>query len=146
MVSGRFMVSGAPLIPLAPGERIDELRERGTYAGHAFALGQLARIRASDYDVIRALGQTLGLGPERLPQYALHARPIDGAADSPRHGESQPWTLRLSIGLVITARERVQHQEAVALRASLAVDALELGAARQPAPLRAPPAARAPRH
>ena len=60
--------------------------------------------------------------------------------------ETEPRALGTILGVLVGARERVQHEEAVALRATLAVDTLELGAPRQPAPLRAPPAARAPSH
>ena len=85
--------------------------------------------RARDDDVVGALWQALRLLPERLAQHPLHARAIDRPANPARHGQAQPRALVRGL----LARERVQHQEPVGLRAALPVDALELGAARESA-------------
>ena len=105
------------------------------------ALGELTRVRARDDDVVRRVRQPLGLRPERLAQAALDARAVDRPADLPGHGQAEPRAVRGSrLGragvLLLGTGEGVEDEEPVALRAALAVDALELGAARQPASLR----------
>ena len=69
---------------------VDELGQRAAHARHPLALGQLARVRPGDDDVVGAAGQPLGLRPERLAQHALDARALDGAADLARHGQAEP--------------------------------------------------------
>ena len=74
--------------------------------------------------------------PERLAEQALDAVAVDGAADLARHRQAEARAVgRLAGG---RARERVEDEEAVADRAALAVDALELRAAGQAPALRAP--------
>ena len=113
---------------LAPAEPGHELGQRAAHPVRAVALGELERVGAGDDDVVGGVGQALGLGPERLAQHALDAVALDGAADAPR--DRQPEA-RAGVGLVVRARERVEHEVAIALRAPLPVHALELGAARQ---------------
>ena len=70
----------------------------------------------------------------RFTRVRSTAPPTRRDTESPRRGPSS--------GTRLLARERVEHEEPVGLRAALPVDALELGAARQPAPLGAATAAR----
>ena len=56
---------------------------------------------------------------------------LDGAAHAARHGETEPRT-GVVVGVVL-ARERIQDEEPVPLRTTLAINALELRAAGQPA-------------
>ena len=66
---------------------------------------------------------------------ALDRVAVDGAADLARHGQAQAWAFR---GGFAVRGKRVEHEETVADRPSLAVDALELRAARQPPALARP--------
>jgi len=114
---------------------VDEFGQRPPHAAGPLALREALGVRACDHHIVRAGGKALGLLPERLAQDALHARAVDGATDAARHGEAQARPLVRSP----LARERVEHEEPVGLGAALPVDALELGASRQPSP--APPTA-----
>src|ERR671923_215826 len=126
-------------------QSLDELSERLADAGHALALGELTCLGPRNDDVVGPLRQAIRLRPERLAQDSLHATAVHGSAHTARYREAQPGSVAV-VDLLLRARERVQQKEAVALGASLPIDALELGATGQPAPLRAPPAARAPAH
>src|SRR4029079_17875890 len=105
---------------------VDELTERATDAVGALALRQGLRVRARDDHIVGVSGQALRLLPERLAQHPLHARAVDGAADTARHRQAQP---RAVVVGALLARERVEDEVPVGLRAALPVDALELGTA-----------------
>ena len=75
-------------------------------------------------------GRQVGGGrPERLAQQPLHPVALDRAAHLAADRDAEPGAVA-----VVRARERVEHEVAARVRAALAVDALELGAAREPAP------------
>src|SRR4051794_5703582 len=129
----------------AAAELLHELGERRAHTGHALSLREPAGLGARDDDIVRTGRQALGLRPEGLPGHALHPRAIDRAAHAAGHRQAEPRAVVLERRASL-ARERVEHEEAVRLRPALAVDPLELRAARQaPAP-RGPPATRALRH
>ena len=69
--------------------------------------------------------------PECLSQRALHRISLYGAADLAAHGDPEPHLD--VVGVAVAARKRVEDQEPVRVRAALAVDALEVAAARQAA-------------
>ena len=99
------------------------------------------RPRAGRRSRSRGPAAALGVGPEGLAQQALDrgcARPRRRACGRPRHP---------SRGSVSSsdARKRVDDQVAARVRAALAVDAVELAAARQPAALAARAVGHAPR-
>ena len=81
-----------------------------------------------------------GARPERLAQQPLDAVALDGAAELAPDRDPQP-----RLGLVVGARKRVDDQVPAGVRATLAVDAFELAAARQPAALAARAIGHAPR-
>ena len=77
-----------------------------------------------DHEVV-PLAELLGARPKSLPEQALHAIALDGAAELAAHGHAEP---RLRVG-VLRAREGVDHEVPARMRATLAVDAFELAAA-----------------
>ena len=80
-------------------------------------------------------GQPLALLGERLAQQALDLVAVDGAADLARDRQADARLGLVGRGRGVPARERVEDEVTVAVRAAVAVDALELGAARQAPPL-----------
>ena len=117
-------------------EAVDELGQCGPDAAHALALGEALGVGARDDDVVRAGREALRLFPERLAQHPLDAVAIDGAADTARDGQPQARALGRIGARLVLARERVKDEEAVAFRAPLAIDAIELRTPREPATAR----------
>ena len=93
---------------------------------------QLAGVGARDEHEVVAAGQLVGRRPERLAQQPLHPVALDRAADlaADRHAEPRRRGRGAS-----GARERVDDEVAGRARAPLAVDAVELRAAGEPAAL-----------
>ena len=118
-------------VPGQPG-LVEQLAERLAQAGLALLGGELGRLGPGDDHEVVGLGQRLGLLPERLAQRPLDAVALDGAADPAADGDAQARAL-----VAGPARERVEDQVPARVRAALAVDAVELAAARQ-APALAP--------
>jgi hypothetical protein len=104
---------------------VDQFAQRGPHAVEPLALGQLADIGARDDDDVVPGRHTRPFGGERLTQQSLDGVARDGAPDLARNRQPKA---RVAARL---ARERVDDEVAVALRSSLAIDALELRAARQ---------------
>ena len=101
----------------------------------ALALGELARFGPRHDDDVVVGGQRAAASranasrSRRLTRLRSTAPPTLRETDRPRRGP------RRSRAAGRLARERVEHEVAVAVRPALAVDALELRAARQPAAL-----------
>ena len=74
-------------------------------------------------------GTVDGGGPERLAQQPLHPVALDRAADLAADRDAEARVVG-----VARAREGVEHEVPAGVRAALAIDPLELGAAGEPAP------------
>src|SRR3954451_22611385 len=124
-------------VAFAAGRRLlDELGQRAANALEAVARGQLAHLGPRHHDDVLVGRQAVGQRHESLSEQALHLVAIDRAAHLARHRDAQTGAVGgLPRG---RAREAVEDEEAVADRPTLAIDALELRAARKAPALRAP--------
>src|SRR4051794_10728441 len=104
---------------------LEQLDEGAADGLEPVALGQFAHVWAGLDHHVGVGRHRAALRVEGLAQQALDAVALDGAADLLGHREAEAHAA------VVLARERVEHEIAVAVRAALAVDTLELGAARQ---------------
>ncbi len=105
------------------------------HALQALALGELPHVRARDHHDVRVTREPAGLSGERLAQQPLDLVALDRAPHLARHRDAEARAvggLELGRRVRCLARERVQHEVPVPGRPALAVDALELRAARQP--------------
>src|ERR1700730_379400 len=124
--------------PLSKPGFVDQLSEGRVHTLQALALGQLAGRRScNEHHVLPPHKLPLGAG-ERFAQKALQAVALDGATDLPRHRQAQPRPLHGGV------RERVEHGGRLGSRTSVAIHALDLGAARQPTATGGPRFHRAP--
>src|SRR5439155_12380553 len=107
---------------------IDELAERGLDAWLATLAGERAGVGARDEDEVVCVGELRRQRPEGLAQHPLHPVALDRPADLPPDRDAKP-----RIAAAVRSREGVEHQVAGRVGAALAVDAIEVGAPRQPA-------------
>ena len=113
-----------------------QLLERGRDPVRAPTLDQAGCIGTRDENEVVATRKRVVQRPERLSQCPLHGISLYGAADLAAHRDAK--SNLVVIGVRVSARERVEDQEAVGVGAALAIDAVEVAAPRQattPAPL-----------
>lgn len=113
--------------PQLASELVDELEE----GFEAIPLDPLSQSGPRDRHVIRACVQCLAR-PERLAQLSLDPVSLHGAAQLSRDGDADPAVLGRGAGHILGTIESVQHEQPVLRRAPAAMDAVELGGARQP--------------
>src|SRR3954454_20838852 len=129
--------------PTGEAGLLDEAGESLGDARLPLALEQGRDVGPGDEHEI-VLTRDLGVkGPERLSQGSLHRVPLYGAADLSAHGDAK--TRVVLARFAVPTGKRVQHEKPVRVRVSLAIDAVEVAAARQ-APALAAPARRAGAH
>src|SRR5215216_6786122 len=109
-----------------------QLGEGGAQAVLTLALEQPLDPRTRDDHVVVPGLDPLGQLPEGLPDRAPHLVPRHRLADLAPHREAKSRTR----ALLIAAGEGVEHEEAVAAGASLAIDAVEVAAAKETAAAR----------
>jgi hypothetical protein len=99
---------------------LEQVVERRRDPLEPLAGGELAGIGAGNDDDVRPRGDGAVSRGECLTEEPLYSIPVHCAANLSRYRHTQ------TRGALIPARKRVQDQVAVAVRAPLAVDALEL--------------------
>src|SRR5439155_23806943 len=92
------------------------------------ALGRLGQARPDDEHVVVVLRKLGRIGPEDLPQLALHPVPDDRGPDGLRHREPEPRAFSYRF---IVPREPVEDQETSRDRPALPVDGVEVARARE---------------
>ena len=118
--------------PRARTRRASSAQGRGDALG-ALTLDQTCDVGAGDEHEVVVCREARGSSPQNASRSArLTALRSRGAADLAADRDPEPTSP--SSG-VVGARERVEDQEAVGVRAAVAVDAVEVAAARQPAAL-----------
>src|SRR5215216_3496227 len=114
--------------------------------GHAirpFPLQEPGYVGAGDEHEVVLSGDPGAQRPESLSQRALNGISLYGAADLAAHRDAEPRPV--GADFLASPRKGVQDEKPFGVGASLAVDAVEVAAARQ-APSLAPPARRAGAH
>ena len=110
----------------------EELSKRGLDAVRPLALDQRSGIVAGDDDEVELWRKAVGQGPEGLANRSLYRVSLDCAAHFAAHGQAETDVLRLFFGRpgfgVVRAGEGVEDEEAVRVRAALAIHAVEVAA------------------
>src|SRR3954452_8823716 len=105
----------------------DQLLEGGPHAVGSLALDEAGGVGTGDEDEVVGAGELVRRGPEGLPERALDGVALDGAADlaTDRDPEARP-----GLG-VVSPWKRIEDEEAVATRAAVSEDAVEVAAASE---------------
>src|SRR5262249_37630991 len=93
---------------------------------------QLGNVGTGDNDEVVAAGKAVGDGPEGLAQRPLHLVALHRAADLAADGDAKPRVLTV----LFATGEGVENEVAGRMGGAIAIDAVELAAARQPTSLR----------
>jgi hypothetical protein len=113
--------------------RLETLEQRGKLSLERFEparLGQLGRSMSRDHNVVVIAGDPIGERPEGLAKQALHVIALDRSSNAPADRDAKAHSVRRIIPTPLT-RKRVEHEVPACGRVSLAVDPLEVGAARE---------------
>src|SRR5262245_15565296 len=124
----RFTLNALPL-----GDIVEQLFERALHARLTLPLDQAFCPGPGDDDVVVIAREAVGERPEGLAHRPLHPVPLDRLPNlAPDRDPEAPGAFAALVG----AAEGVEDEEAVAAGGTLAVDAVEVAAAREPAAAR----------
>ncbi len=109
----------------------DQLLELALNSVQSFALAELSSFSAGYHYYVRSRIETLNELINGAAKQSLDLVALDCATNFARHTEPKAWAfLQLS---AVGAREQMEHEVPATKRAPLAIDTLEVSAAREPA-------------
>ena len=110
---------------------IDQLAQSTANSAQTLTFSQTSSIGSCHHHHVASRRQAVAVQRKGLSQQALHLIALHRAANLARHRQAETGR-----GRVLAAREHIKNELTAAMRASVPKDTIEVGAARQPTPLR----------